>query len=275
MPDFFVVGAMKSGTTTLHAWLGLHPEVFLPKEKEPDFFTRERTDTELRRYQELFAPAGSRCTGEASTSYTIDRGSKGAADRIAEFAPEARIVYLVRDPVERIRSHYRHEVRRNREHRDFAVAVRDDPRYRLASCYHARIRPYVARFGDQVSVVPASRLYGDDDSTWVLLLEFLGLSLVPRPSEVRNVGADAASFTRAGGLLWRSGLMTRATRLPKPVRRLARPVTIGESLRQTRLIDSAADQLPRDVVNLLVEDGQSLRALLSRVGNHDPDPPWL
>jgi hypothetical protein len=123
VPDFFVVGHAKSGTTALYEILRRHPEIFMCEPKEPWFFAREnpnpqtsslrsiaftgRKSETLQEYLSLFAGAapGQR-TGEASTSYLW---APGAAARIASLRPDARIVAVFREPASFLRSlHLQH-----------------------------------------------------------------------------------------------------------------------------------------------------------------------
>jgi hypothetical protein len=106
VPDFFIVGAPKSGTTALYQMLRSHPQIFMPSCKEPWFFADELhertpprpegTPQTLDQYLRLFAPAqpGQRA-GEATTLYLW---SHSAAARIAEQVPDARIVAILREP---------------------------------------------------------------------------------------------------------------------------------------------------------------------------------
>ncbi len=111
VPDFFIVGHPKSGTTALWEMLRSHPQVFMPELKETLFFDRElhfglrpgdpQPDT-LEEYLELFAPARpDQRAGEASPSYLR---SRFAAGRIAEIQPDARIVAILREPADFLRS---------------------------------------------------------------------------------------------------------------------------------------------------------------------------
>src|SRR4051812_39114595 len=96
LPDFVVIGAMKSGTTSLYHWLAQHPSVRLPRAKEPHFFSREeRWSRGVDWYRGLFAEAShDHVTGEFSTSYTAPHFSGVAADRMARVLPSAQLVYL-------------------------------------------------------------------------------------------------------------------------------------------------------------------------------------
>jgi Sulfotransferase domain len=112
LPDFFIVGHAKSGTTALYEMLARHPQIFMPQSKEPWFMADELlertpprpegTARTLSDYEALFAGARpGQVVGEASALYLW---SPTAAARIAELAPEARIVVILREPASFLRS---------------------------------------------------------------------------------------------------------------------------------------------------------------------------
>jgi len=106
-PDFFIVGAPKCGTTALHRYLSAHPNVYMPRLKEPHFFCSDLHAYYYVRdrdaYLRLFADAEPRHTrlGEASVWYLY---SREAARNIAAFEPAARLVVMLRQPLELFRS---------------------------------------------------------------------------------------------------------------------------------------------------------------------------
>jgi sulfotransferase family protein len=110
LPDFFLVGHSKSGTTALYEMLRSHPQIFMPDLKEPVFFATElprqahrySAPATLAEYLSLFQAAEpTQRLGEASASYLW---SRSAAGRIAEAQPEARIVAILREPASFLRS---------------------------------------------------------------------------------------------------------------------------------------------------------------------------
>jgi len=108
LPDFLIIGASKSGTTTLFEYLDRHPGVFMCRPKEPDFFCRdEQYARGLAWYASLFADAepGQLC-GEASTHYTNSPRFPDAASRIAQHLPGAKLIFIMREPVGRAYSLY-------------------------------------------------------------------------------------------------------------------------------------------------------------------------
>lgn len=125
-PNFFIVGHGRSGSTSLHTYLRSHPQIFMPLHKEPNYFSQDLQLTgqvhDERTYLELFAPATSRhlVIGEASPHYIF---SQVAIPKIFEFAPNAKLIALLRDPVSRLCSHHaRALAARTEDVADFEVA---------------------------------------------------------------------------------------------------------------------------------------------------------
>lgn len=155
MPDpvianTFVIGAMKCATTGLCDLLSQHPDAFLCRPKEPDFFSRDEEYAKgLQWYAGLFGSAGEcrvRCDG--STSYTKGLEYPRAAERLARLVPDARLIYMVRDPFERIGSHWAHEVLKGRTRLEMEAFVRSHPEAIDISCYWRQIQRYRDHFPD-------------------------------------------------------------------------------------------------------------------------------
>lgn len=232
LPDFVVIGAMKAGTTSLAAYLGAHPDIFVTDPKEPRFFTHE-WDRGLDWYESLFEGSeGAKARGEASTDYTKAPQVVGAADRMAAVVPDVKLVYLVRNPVERIRSQYVHRAARFNESKieraSIDVTVRSKPIYLDWSRYAFQLEPYLERFGrDQLLVVASEHLRTERRETLAGIFEFLGVdpsAEIPTIHEERNRAAGKRRRPRALGpvqaFLWWSGILRRLS--PERRKRLQR-----------------------------------------------------
>jgi hypothetical protein len=116
LPNFFIVGAPKAGTTSLYYYLKRHPEVFMSSIKEPNYFSYEETINQnlyhkekgvgtFEEYQKLFESANGhhKAIGEASVSYLF---YPTVAGKIRELVPDAKIIMSLRNPVDRAFSHY-------------------------------------------------------------------------------------------------------------------------------------------------------------------------
>lgn len=108
LPTFLIIGAAKSGTTTLYEYLCRHPQVFMSTPKEPEFFARDENYARgIEWYSSLFDDAQPhQICGEASTIYTRSPQFPHTAARIAQHLPQAKLIYVMRHPVDRAYSHY-------------------------------------------------------------------------------------------------------------------------------------------------------------------------
>ena len=205
-PDFFIVGAPKSGTTAMYEYLRVHPAVFMPTKKEPHYFARDLDcgtygDSfyfvrDEARYLGLFAPAApEQRVGEASVWYLY---SSAAAGAIAEKAPGARIVAMLRNPVEMLHSLHAQRLASGAEEiRDFAEALAAEPERRLGrriprQTFNQKGLWYreVVRYGDQVERY--FRAFGRER---VLVLIYEEFAADPAGAYARvcaHLGVDAA-----------------------------------------------------------------------------------
>lgn len=148
-PNLFIVGAMKSGTTSLCVHVSEHPAVFMSPVKEPEYFSRpESMSRRTKQYLRLFRGASDEVyLAEGSTGYTKRPIFDGVAERIHAFNPDARLVYVMRDPFARLVSHYRHNVRKGLERESLPQAIRRPSGYLPYSHYAYQLRPYFQLFG--------------------------------------------------------------------------------------------------------------------------------
>jgi len=108
LPNLIVIGAAKCGTTSLHEYLDQHPAISMSREKELYFFVEEKNLGKGLAWYESQFDASAPIRGESSPGYSAFPLYRGVPERMAETIPDAKLVYLVRDPIERIVSHYTH-----------------------------------------------------------------------------------------------------------------------------------------------------------------------
>jgi len=182
-PDFVCVGAMRSGTTTLWHELGAHPQIFLPDTKELHFFDRH-FDKGMAYYSAFFqAAAPHQVCGEITPAYMF---FETARRRLHAALPDAKIIVILRDPVQRAWSHYRFSVLRGIENLSFAKAIETE-KQRLALSDQNRVQfSYTERgkYADQLEALHA--LYGSQKVYTIFLDEL--------KSQRRNVLEGLQSF---------------------------------------------------------------------------------
>lgn len=178
-PNYLVIGAQKCATSSLCHLIGQHPDVFMTDPKEPYFFSNEDVWTRgWQWYESLFAAAaGKIAIGEGSTTYTQNGLHPAAPQRIAEHLPDAKLIYIVRDPLDRIVSHYLHlRSKGGQEQASFSVAVRRKPQYIDNSQYLHQIELYRQHFPDrQIHVDFFEDLKSAPDAVLRRCLGFLGV----------------------------------------------------------------------------------------------------
>jgi hypothetical protein len=220
VPEFFVIGHHKSGTTALYEILRRHPQIYLPKVKEPRFFDTDLHDlikvhgpgglpTTREDYLALFADARpDQVVGEASPSYLR---STVAARAIAEMQPAARCIAIFREPASFVRSLHLQMVQEHVEHEtDFAKAVASEEilrgdrhvlRYSDHVHYVEQLRRFDAVFPpEQMLVLVYDDFRRDNESTVRRVLRFLDVddtvpieAIEANPTvRVRSLRADRA-----------------------------------------------------------------------------------
>lgn len=201
-PDFIIIGAMKSGTTTLYERLSGHPRIMMCEPKEPMFFSRESVRARGEGwYRGLFADAGpEQVCGEASTCYSRWPHFGEVAGRIAAVMPDVKLIYIMRHPVDRAYSHYGWEMR-HRVTMTFEEAMECDPAIIDASLYMRQIEQYLKHFRrEQLLLLTLDDLRNEPDRVLAECQRFLGLPVMTLP------GSEAAN--RAGDVTARKRLMT-------------------------------------------------------------------
>lgn len=178
IPDFIVIGAMKCGTTSLYRHLKSHPGVYMPAVKEPNFYVAERNWSKgFDWYRSLFddAPAGA-LLGEASTNYAKGTTFTGVPERLRTHVPDVRLIYLIRDPIERIRSHYTHAVFHRGMHKPVEEAITPRSGFVRTSLYGAELQRYREYFpADQIQVLLTEDLRDEPAAVLRRIERFLGL----------------------------------------------------------------------------------------------------
>lgn len=208
IPNLFIVGAMKSGTSSLHNYLGTHPEIYMSEFKEPQYFSDLDRDISRRNfkseteYLDLFKTANNvKIIGEASTNYSKIPEFTNVPQRIKQFSPDAKIIYIMRDPVERALSHYWERVKRYLEGRDLLTTIKNEPEIINVGYYAMQLKPYIETFGsDRIFILTLESLKADKTATLKAIFDWLEVETnirVPNTGK-HNVGeAEVQQFIGA------------------------------------------------------------------------------
>jgi hypothetical protein len=240
LPTFLIIGAMRAGTTTLYNHLRAHPDVFMPDLKEPNYFGRH-WDRGIEWYEGLFAPAGSALArGEASAGYTHAAKDPEAAARIASTIPDARFIYLLRHPIERLVSQFHYVTMNGQGGGDIDRAVLRDP-FLTRSMYAFQIEKYLEHFDrDRLLVLTTDELRERPDETLARAFAFIDVDASWKPLQVGvalHRREDVRRHRRAAAVLRRSSLhRIWASVLPESARMKIRWLTTRKHLTDPRAL---------------------------------------
>jgi hypothetical protein len=268
LPTFLIIGAAKAGTTSLAEYLSEHPQVFVAPEKEINFFDRHH-----RRgpdwYRSRFASAGdARAVGEASPAYMY---FDDALARMAQLVPEAKLVAILRDPVERLYSDYWYRVPLG-ETRSFAEVVRQEIAegkpfhktmrmgYLEVGRYARHLRRVCEHFPrESLLILLMDDLRSDPPGTFASLCRFIGVDDGFRPPSLGQPTNEAYTlrWPALRRTMWRLRLGKRARWLAKrlddfnrvPLTKPAMDPALGAELKAWYAADNAelAEWLGRDL----------------------------
>ena len=296
LPNFLIIGAMKSGTTSLYHYLKQHPQVYMSSIKEPNFFALEGSDldfngaegreriqrwvrqesvTNIEEYLALFRRAANETAiGEASPLYLY---SPEAPYRIRHYVPEAKLIAILRNPVERAYSAFLYMTRDGREPLgEFSQALQAEEsrirdhwewiwHYRHLGFYYTQLRRYFDVFDkNQIKVYLYEDLRADLPSVVRDIFRFLEVdeSFVPDTSLRLNVSGTP-----------KNGLLPRLIFRRNPVKAALRPLfpqvlrqRISESLRSQYLVEAPplAPEVRRELLEAYRDDVLKLETLIGR-----------
>lgn len=190
IPNLLIPGAAKSGTSSLHEYLDLHPNIEMSRIKEPHFFTKNgRYKKGLEFYKDVFNNKNVNYWGESSTAYLGDELSQ---KRIRNDLENVKFIVILREPVKRAISHYRWQVSLLQESRSFRKAVKYNMKnpvdvrkpgwgghvkaYFEGSLYGKQLHNLIRKFGkENIHVITSKELKSNPNSTLKRCFDFLGL----------------------------------------------------------------------------------------------------
>lgn len=268
LPTFIVIGAMKSGTTSLHYYLNLHPEISMSNQKEIDFFSLESNWKKgVEWYKNHFIDNAKAC-GESSTSYTKYPTFDSAAKRMHSVIPNAKLIYLIRDPIERIVSHYIQNYSAGRERRTVSEALKDfkNNHYVYCSKYYYQLQQYLMYYKKKdIIIITSNELLNNRRKTMQKIFNALNVNSQFYCSEYSKVLHKSELKTRK--LFFGKLKKKLRYRIPSNFRELQRNFFITSFIERLlpaqRKIDRPRlnDKLLKDLREYFKEDMINLRNL--------------
>ena len=266
LPNLIVIGAQKCGTSVLHYYLSLHPQVSMSRPKELNFFIDERNWPKgVDWYRAHFDPEA-QVRGEASPNYSAYPQHAGVPERMHSVLPDAKLIYLVRDPLERIAAHWVHNYAKRREKGTLAETLsHPNTSYVARSMYAMQLERFLQHYSsEQVLVIQQSELRYQRMETLRRVFGFLGIDPEfnhPRFEQERHQTSRKTRATRLAMRLERMGRSSRGRMIPAnfwlvlddrlPLRRAIKRPDVRASL-------------PDETLETLRADARRLRELTGR-----------
>jgi hypothetical protein len=259
LPNLIIIGGLKCGTTSLHHYLNLHPQIAMSRPKELNFFVAELNWPLGRDWYAAHFDPDSQVRGESSPHYTNRPAFGGVAQRMREvLGSELRLIYVVRDPIDRMLSHYLHNLGGGYDDRPLTEALADpDSSYVTRSRYFFQLEPYLQSFGpERTQIVTREELKSARPETMRRAFAFLDVDPDFTSEQFEREWETGVAKTGS-----RFRIMDRAVRLPG-LRALDRNFDrLPESLRWVveRLVhdpeggEAPKPELPEDLRTYLVE----------------------
>lgn len=252
LPKLLIIGAMKSGTTSLYRDLLTHPRIYFPIDKEPENLCHDDvlTPAGRRAYERLFEDARpDQVCAEASTAYTKRPTHEGVAERAKRvLGDDVTLVYVVRDPIKRMISQHYHDYSRRIFPVDIGEAIEQFPEIIDYSRYAMQLEPWIEAFGPgSVHVIRFEDFVADRPAHVARIQEMLGLD--PRPELVE----PDKVHNRSEGKPMAHGAWHRVIN-STPYRRLVRPLLpVGVKDRLRRALLPKAPPRPDPPTQALIE----------------------
>lgn len=296
MPNFLIIGAMKSGTTSLYYYLKQHPQIYMSAVKEPNFFALEgeklnfngpegpglvnrwicdEATTTIEEYRSLFEGVSSETAiGEASPWYLY---SPEAPSRIRRYIPEAKLIVVLRNPVDRAYSAFSQFVRDGREPlNDFTRALQAEEErirnnwkwiwhYKKMGFYYGQLKRYYGTFEqEQIRVYLYEELNNNPTGVLQDVFRYLGVDDTFTPDISRRLNVSGAP---------KSKVLFAIMEKPNPVRTFLRPFLperlrrrISTTLQNINLIEPEPlrQEIRRELIEVYRPDVLKLQHLIKR-----------
>lgn len=229
-PHFMIIGAMKCATSTMHEQLAAQPGIFMTEPKEPNFFSNDEIYSQgLDWYANLFAEAMPEdICGESSTHYTKLPTYPETIARIKAYAPDVKLIYMMRHPVDRLVSQYIHEWTQCLVSNDINQAIYEFPPLIAYSRYSMQLAPFIQAFGaENVLPIFLEKVKQNPQAELEKVAKFIGYSQHPVWSD--TVAQQNSSADRTRKSAWRDFIVDapvlsdlRRAVVPKSVRNWVR-----------------------------------------------------
>ncbi|WP_330204097.1 sulfotransferase [Cyanobacterium sp. Dongsha4] len=258
-PDFLIIGAMKSATSTLHEQLALQSGIFMTDLKEPNFFSNDEIYQQgIAWYLSQFQDAQSKdICGESSTHYTKLPTYQHTIERISLHVPDVKFIYVMRHPIDRLISQYIHEWTQRIISININQAIYEYPELIAYSQYSFQLQPYFDTFGrDRVLPVFFERLLKYPQTELERIGKFIGYQ-----SEIKwhDLSAVNVSTERMRKSEWRDFLVEAP--ILKQIRKSIIPQVVRDRIKSLWTMKEKPHLTPENIKHLQLIFDQDLKVL--------------
>lgn len=268
LPCFIVIGAMRAGTTTLYNRLERHPEIGMSTQKEADYFVEGLNWSHGLAWYKAQFRHGHRVYGDVSPNYAKRRDFPGVPERIAALIPSCKLIYILRDPVERAISHYTHSFlsgQRLIKPRRMRPGAHDFEHIVDASRYHWQISAYLDHFPkEQIHIIDFDELTGSPAAVLTQLAGILGVADT-WPSSTDTEANTSGYLARLPKWYFSARSMPAVSalknRLPRWATNLAKSTLASGPPRVAPTLD---EEVRARIADAVADDANALRAATGR-----------
>jgi len=270
LPNVIVIGAPKCGTTSLHRYLGEHPEIFMSKEKELSFFVEEFNWSKGIDWYKAHFDSRYSVNGESTTLYSHYPKFKGIPARMSQWIPDAKLIYILRDPIQRMISHYMQIFKGDIENRSFVDTMTGPDRNQDildTSKYFMQLEQYFPFYiKSRILIITLEELIAHKIDTLKKVFRFLNVDdtfTSPKFSSIHNSSSKLRKKTRVGRKLSQTSLMKKIHALPVHRRWYLEHLLyylFSGRIRRPQLTDG----LRHELTNMLRDDINTLREFTGR-----------
>ena len=266
LPNLIIIGAQKCGTTSLHYYLSLHPQIYMSKEKELDFFVfSSRWKKGVEWYKSHFVGEAT-IYGETSPNYTNYPLWKAVPKRMYSLVPNTKLIYILRDPVERIVSEYAHQYSNGIEDKPILQVLSnfETNRYVQRSKYFMQLEQYLNYFPlHNILITTLEDLNREPQATLKNIFSFLSVDDTfdcAKSSVIKHKTSQKRRKNSVGKFLQQTPLAKKIDQLPFSVREKAKALLY---LPFSEKVDKPIldKNLHEELVNYLAPDINCLRQL--------------
>lgn len=270
LPNLIILGAMKSGTTSLHDYLNCHPDINMSSPKEIDYFVEEKNYNKGLDWYKKHFNSEFKINGESSQNYSKRHYFKGVSEKIKNTIDKCKFIYIVRDPLKRIESHYRENQFDTGVKTNLNTIIENNIEHNLVltSKYYFQLETYLKHYPkENFHVLSLENLQNNFQKEMSAVFSFLEVKdyHIDHIPEVKNQSSGKKAVTFFGRLFRNKKIQkSQSFLLPNIIRQKIKSSSIFEkALKKEISFEKLSEENKIKIVNYLLTDIDQLIAEFS------------